>query len=109
MYSMAPDRWDDPALASINEYMIAKMFADEWLIHRTNLEFTILQPGQLQEITGSGKVSLNVQQVKPNSIDNVANLLAHLLTASHSIGQVIEMSDGDIPIDRAVANLLSNR
>lgn len=42
-----------------------------------------------------------------NSIDNVVETLAHILTAPNTIGQVITMADGDLPIIDALKQVSS--
>lgn len=66
------------------------------------MDFTILQPGALQENLGSGRIKINVSEPLSNSIDNVVETLANILSAPNTIGQVITMADGDIPIIEAL-------
>lgn len=105
LFATQPDKWGQPGLASLTDYNIAKFFADHWLINQTDLDYTILQPGGLTETEASGKVSFDVDKVGANSIGNVAKVLAQLLSAEHTIGKVITMLDGDLPIEQAVAEI----
>ncbi|MDS1016313.1 NAD(P)H-binding protein [Lentilactobacillus buchneri] len=100
--SLSPDEFADSPLEN---YLIAKYYADEWLIHNTNLDYTILQPTALVEKTGSGKVTLGAYSTNENSIDNVADVLIGLVENHAGIKEVIEMSTGNEPIPEAINEL----
>ncbi len=103
LFSLTPESWQNPELSSLRDYLIAKYFADDWLLHRSGLDYTILQPGILEEAKeGTGLVSFQVESFSHNSIPNVAAVLTELLTADNTIGKVISMGDGDQPIAQAV-------
>lgn len=42
VFADEPDKWDDPNLRNITNYNITKFFADQWLMTRTDLEYTIV-------------------------------------------------------------------
>ena len=85
MYALQPEKWADyPALAAITDYNIAKFFADNYLIHNTDLDYTI----EGDDTT--------------NPIPDVAQVLATVLANGNTIGKVILMRTGDTPIDTAV-------
>ncbi|APR06817.1 putative sugar epimerase YhfK [Lentilactobacillus parabuchneri] len=100
--SLSPDEFADSPLEN---YLIAKYYADEWLIHNTHLDYTILQPTTLVEKTGSGKVTLGAYSTNENSIDNVADVLIGLVENHAGIKEVIEMSTGNEPIPEAINEL----
>ena len=103
LHSMEPDKWK-----SIIDYYTAKYFADLYLIHQTNLDYTILQPGHLVESEGSGKITIDEGQMKiegQNSIQNVADALKEVLDKSNTFKKAIPMLDGDVPIAEAISNL----
>ena len=85
--------------------MIAKHYADQWLIKNTDLDYTILQPGSLTENAGTGEVELKVQEQGENPIEDVAEVLFGLLDLKSSFKEVISMRSGDTPIKNALANL----
>lgn len=102
-----PSQWDIYYKFGHVDYIIAKYFADSYLIHQTHLDYTILQPTSLVEADeADGKVSLNVLSSKQNTIPNVARVLAALIEADNSIGKIITMSDGLQPISEAVADII---
>ncbi|MNG46447.1 putative sugar epimerase YhfK [compost metagenome] len=102
VFALQPERWNEEFLQNITDYNIAKFFADHWLVHQSNLDFTILQPGALQENLGTGRIQINVTEPLSNSIDNVVDTLSRILSAPNTIGRVITMADGDIPITEAL-------
>lgn len=103
MYALQPEKWADyPALAAITDYNIAKFFADNYLIHNTDLNYTIVQPATLTEEPATGKVTFGEGDDTTNPIPDVAQVLATVLANDNTIGKVIMMRSGDTPIDTAV-------
>lgn len=103
IYSLKPTAWDTSA--DLYNYMIAKHYADQWLIKNTDLDYTILQPGSLTENAGIGEVELKVQEHGENPIEDVAEVLFGLIDLKSSFKEVISMRSGDTPIKNALANL----
>ena len=103
MYALQPEKWADyPALAAITDYNIAKFFADNYLIHNTDLDYTIVQPASLTEEAATDKVTFGEGDDTTNPIPDVAQVLATVLANDNTIGKVILMRSGDTPIDTAV-------
>ena len=103
MYVLQPEKWADyPALAAITDYNIAKFFADNYLIHNTDLNYTIVQPATLTEEPATDKVTFGEGDDTTNPIPDVAQVLATVLANGNTIGKVILMRTGDTPIDTAV-------
>ena len=103
MYVLQPEKWADyPALAAITDYNIAKFFADNYLIHNTDLDYTIVQPATLTEEAATDKVTFGEGDDTTNPIPDVAQVLATVLANGNTIGKVILMRTGDTPIDTAV-------
>jgi nucleoside-diphosphate-sugar epimerase len=103
MYALQPDKWADyPALAAITDYNIAKFFADNYLVHDTDLDYTIVQPATLTEEAATGKVAFGEGDDTTNPIPDVARVLATVLANDNTIGKVILMRSGDTPIATAV-------
>ncbi|AND79258.1 SDR family oxidoreductase [Streptococcus pantholopis] len=104
--STEPEKWQAAGIDRLKNYIIAKFFADEWLIHNTQLDYTILQPGNLVETEdGSGLVDFTAVAMGQNSIPNVAKVLAELLDQPNTFKKVIPMADGQTPIAQAIAEL----
>lgn len=103
IFATEPEKWTDSNLQAITNYNIAKFFADHWLISQTNLDYTIVQPGNLVEAeSGSGKIELNVGTSQPNTIPNVASVLAQVLERKNTFKKILQMSDGQTPIEEAL-------
>jgi hypothetical protein len=98
---LQPDKWS----GTLTDYNISKFFSDNWLIDKTNLNYTILQPGGLKEIPGSGKITTDVKEVTENAIENVSAVLAELLEQENTFKKVILMGDGNTPIKEAIESL----
>lgn len=104
MYALEPEEWHKyEVLSQITDYNIAKFFADNYLISNTKLDYTILQPATLTEDAGTGKVNFGVGDDTTNPIADVAAVLAGVLDADNTIGQVIMMRAGDTPVAEAIA------
>lgn len=106
MYALQPEMWAKyEALAAITDYNIAKFFADNYLIHNTNLDYTIVQPATLTEKPATNKVTLGEGDDTTNTIPDVAKVLADTLKYDNTIGHVIMMRNGDTPIDDALQSI----
>ena len=104
VYALQPERWNEGFLTDLSDYYIAKFFADHWLVHHSDLDYTILQPGPLEETPGTGRIAVDVAEPRGNSMDDVAATLAAIITIPETVGKVITMSGGDTPIAEALAS-----
>lgn len=104
-YSLQPDAWNEDGASDLKDYLVAKHYADRWLIDNTGLDYTILQPGALKEEAGSGRIDVNISEPGENAIENVADTLLAILDHPGTARQVIPMQDGDTPIAQAIAAL----
>lgn len=102
VFALEPSHWEESFLKNITDYNIAKHYADLYLTSRTNLNYTILQPGALKEEHGTGKITVDVKEPLSNSIANVVETLAAILEDDNTIGKVIMMHDGETPIKDAL-------
>jgi uncharacterized protein YbjT (DUF2867 family) len=101
--AMGLNRPPDPRIPeAFAAYLRAKAAADADLMAR-DLEWTILKPGGLTNDPGTGAVTL-AEQVPLAMItrDDVAAVVAGLLTRPSTAGTVLEVVAGDVPIDRAL-------
>lgn len=87
-------------------YLQAKAAAEEDLRDR-DLDWTVLRPGRLTDDPGTGHVRLDAPPVGRADIsrDDVAAVVAELVTASEGIGQTLEVVAGDVPVEEAVETL----
>ena len=105
-FALQPEKWNEyELLQSITDYNIAKFFADNYLIHNTHLDYTILQPAGLTETPGIGKVTFENYGETKNPIPDVAKVLADIPKHKNTIGKVIIMTSGDIPINDALSKV----
>jgi nucleoside-diphosphate-sugar epimerase len=104
-FSLEPAKWKEEGLEELTDYGIAKYYADQWLINNTKLNYTLMQPCWLTETPGSGKITVNIQHHRSNSIENVANTLVAVLNNPKTFRKVISMHDGDTPIEEAINSL----
>lgn len=97
--------------SSFYPYAKAKHDADAYL-RGTDLDYTILGPGGLTEEPASGTIlvvdeageadrELSAEE-KVTSRENVAEVIAHLLSTGAGIGQTYNFYDGEVPITKAI-------
>lgn len=106
IFALQPERWEEDFLKDIPDYNIAKHYADHYLIHNTDLDYTILQPGGLEETPPTGKIQVNVQETGKNSISDVVETLACILGTPATVKKVIIMHKGDTPIKEALEQVV---
>ena len=106
VFSLETEKWENnPGIADLKEYYIAKHYADHWLVNNSTLDYTIVQPGALKERAGTGKITINDTNSGENAIEDVATALAAVLTADNTIGKVFNLHNGDIAIGEAIATV----
>ncbi|MFZ3451723.1 NAD(P)-binding oxidoreductase [Arthrobacter sp. 7Tela_A1] len=91
---------------TMHAYLTAKLAAEEDLRSRQNLDWTIVKPGALTNGDPVGLVELG-RDVAPNTIprQDVAAVLAELVTSGRGVGQVLGLVTGTETIPEAVAAL----
>ena len=103
IYSIQPEKWqEEPSLAAIMNYDIARFFADQWLIRNTDLDYTIVGPCVLTEEPATGRIEINPERGTSNPIPDVAAVLAGVLDKPNTVRKVIYMTGGDTPIEEAL-------
>ena len=89
----------------IKPYLVAKHFADEYLIH-SGLNYTILRPGRLTDEEGTGLIR-TVRPADPEeqfiSRDDTAKVIVHCLNNSSVSNKVYELFSGRDSIEAAIA------
>jgi uncharacterized protein YbjT (DUF2867 family) len=85
-------------------YLRAKKAAEE-AIRATALAWTILRPGRLTDDPGTGRVLLAPPPVERGDVTraDTAAVLVALLDTPGTVGQVLELREGDVEIGEAVA------
>ncbi len=89
------DFWNN---SGMKPYYIAKHYADR-ILKSSNLDYTIVRPGQLLDDAGTGKITTNNPAAnKSVPREDVASLIVEVLKHDHTIGKIIEFNQGDTPI-----------
>ncbi len=96
LYSLTPDKWPD----SLTDYYIAKFFADNYLVNQSDLNYTIIQPGNLLEEAGTGQISMGDNGFTAISIEDVAAVLAEIVDKSSTFKRVIAINPGSTAISQ---------
>lgn len=103
--AMGLGRADDPSTEEVfAAYLRAKDAADQDVMTRTGLDWTILRPGRLTNDPAVGTVTL-AEHVPPGAVtrDDVAAVLVALLDRPDTAGRVYELVGGDTPIETALS------
>lgn len=85
-------------------YVAAKKAADDDLRQRDlDLDWTILRPGGLTDDAGTGRVDLG-EEVERDTVtrDDVAAVIVALLGEPGTVGRVLNLVNGETPVDEAV-------
>jgi len=90
-------------------YMHWKYEADKNLVARTAFKWTIVRPGRLTDEAPAGKASIGKTHMGSISRDDVANTLALLVDRPDAAGLVLDVVDGDVPIEEALQNAMEKR
>ena len=103
--SIGADR-PDSAGESMRAYLRAKAEADDY-VRATGLDWTIVRPGSLTDDPGTGlvRVSTELGNRGPVPRDDVAAVLAAVLTTPTTVGKTFELFAGDTPVPAALAAL----
>lgn len=106
LFSLEPTRWRTvKGLDGLTDYNIAKFFADNYLIHNTDLDYTILQPTVMTDKPGTGKITVDDGEFGYNPADDVARTLADILKYDNTSRKIIKMREGNTPIDEALSRV----
>lgn len=90
-------------------YLRAKGAADDDIRARTALDWTILRPGALTDAPGTGRVLLAATTGRGSvTRDDVAAVLAELLTTPSTAGLTLNLIEGQTPVGVAVRNVAGN-
>jgi uncharacterized protein YbjT (DUF2867 family) len=103
--SIGADR-PDAAGDAMRAYLRAKAEADDY-VRASGLDYTIVRPGSLTDDPGTGLVTVSAELGRRGPVprDDVAAVLAAVLTTPATIGTTFELFTGDTPIPEALAAL----
>ncbi|MGP4713713.1 NAD(P)H-binding protein [Psychrobacter sp. DM8] len=105
VFSLDTSKWNNPGIKDLKDYYICKHYADQWLVHDSTLDYTIVQAGALKEREATGTIAVNDDSAGENSIKDVASTLAAVLSADNTIKQVFSMQNGETAIKEAIAKI----
>lgn len=87
-------------------YTIAKNYADEWLKHRTGLDWTIVHPGILTDGEGTGKIKVGMgQDINEVPRQDVAEAVLAVLENDSTIHKEFEVLSGDETVKQAIQSV----
>lgn len=95
------NRWADP----LKPLYAAKFYADNWLVHQTHLDYTIVQPGALSFHPGTGKIKSDPLAVGSVPREDVARFLVAALHAPQTIHKTIPLLQGNQTIAQVIDQL----
>ncbi|MYW05800.1 NAD(P)H-binding protein, partial [Streptomyces sp. SID3343] len=88
-------------------YLRAKGAADADVQGRSALDWTIVRPGRLTDDAGTGTVNLADATARGDvTRDDVAAVLAELLSEPGSAGRTLDLIGGSVPIPEAVKSIV---
>lgn len=106
LFSLGPAKWGTvKGLDGLTDYNIAKFFADNYLIHDTDLDYTILQSTVMTDKPGTGKITVDEGKFGYNPAEDVARTLVDILKYKNTNRKIIKMREGDTPIDDALSRV----
>ena len=96
-----PDQTANP----YEDFDLAKYYAEQWLMHRTQLDYVILRPIYLTNDAGSGQITLSHSDTTDSpqvSRENLGRVLTALIHHPELSQQAMTISDGQTPIETAL-------
>ena len=89
--------------SGIRPYYVAKYYADQWLQHRTGLDYTIVRPGILTNDDPTGKITLDPATADTTKIARADVAAAVVAVVKHPLPkQIITIVNGDVPVADAI-------
>lgn len=86
-------------------YFIAKYYADDWLMHRTELAYTLIEPGVLTDDMPTNKITITPTARGYVTRHDVATTIVTALHTPTTIGKKIGFNNGDVDIKQAIHSL----
>ncbi|KZO91809.1 NAD(P)-binding protein [Calocera viscosa TUFC12733] len=113
----APAHYDEADIAGsekqwewIGTYMHWKLEADKNLWARTTFPWTIVRPGLLMDLPGTGTADVGTTHItKSIARDDVARALALLVERPDAAGLALDIVGGEEPLERALDTAIKGR
>ena len=101
-----PKQWDTPEM---KDYWAAKRSANK-AVRKSSLKWTIIEPGELTEAKGSGKVTLSEEELDVGKISraDLAATVVAVLAEPKTVGKVLQVIGGKTPIGAAVKKVVAS-
>jgi uncharacterized protein YbjT (DUF2867 family) len=94
--------WEESGMKT---YYIAKHYADR-VLKASDLYYTIIRPGALQDKPGTGKITTQNAAAKEGvPREDVANVIVEVLKKDSTIRKIIEFNSGDTAVREAVKTI----
>jgi uncharacterized protein YbjT (DUF2867 family) len=104
LVSVFPEAWRERHMDRGFEHYIAVKKRADIALSRSRLDWVILRPSALKDEPGTGTVSLGVAEFHAEvRRDDVAATLAEMIDTPAVNRQILELTQGDVPISAAVA------
>lgn len=87
--------------ASLNDYYIAKYYADEWLQHHTTLDYVIVQPTTLTNDEPTGAIKFAPTWHDTITRADVATVLVEAIESDQH-RTIVKIANGNLPIAQAL-------
>ncbi|WP_066187949.1 SDR family oxidoreductase [Gracilibacillus timonensis] len=90
---------------SFAPYVVAKHYADEWLLN-TDLDYTIIHPGMLTNDPGTNQVKLGAKVARGEvPREDVAKVIYTSLNNDSTIGKRFQVVGGQTPVEEAIQSV----
>lgn len=103
-----PEVWSrpevQPAIEGLDEYYMAKYFANHYVMNSEDLDYTIVEPDELLETSGTGSIEINNMEPVGTPIPDVAAVLAACVDIKKTIGKVYTINAGTHSIEDTLTN-----
>ncbi|GAA3955334.1 SDR family oxidoreductase [Allohahella marinimesophila] len=89
---------------AMRPYLIAKHLADEGLI-QSGVPYTILRPGQLTDVDGSGRITTTVPEQSDDQKvprEDVASVILETLRKGAPLNEIVDIYQGEEAIEKAI-------
>lgn len=103
LYTDDREKW----VGGMRPYYAAKYYADQWLMNQTDLNYTIIRPGQLTDEPATNQVQIDVEQDVAGSVtrEDVAQVVSASLHNTKTTRRVFNLINGEKSINDAINDL----
>lgn len=95
----------DAKYPGIMGYSVAKFFAENYLVHDTDLDYTILNPIYIKQSPATGQIQIDQGTNGSISYADLGQTMADLLKYPNTIYKILKLTNGQTPIDQALQEI----